>query len=283
LTIIVGVPAYHLPMTAAFDGSRGTDQRFTDALSGSDGTSDPSVLMPVLDVYPDALSAPMPEGLIPVMPAQVPVTPVGIRADPIVGPAGRQPANRVPQPQRAGQRQAGTRPGAPRPAVARQTVAAQNVVPPRPQVQPHRPITASNTAAAPITARPSAAGQQPPTISWQGRSMSAADIAAMVRAGLSGQSPPQGQQSLSNTHPQSTGSGAPQAVAPAAPMASQYSGRGQARNDAREQSRERRRTAVPSQRRSSSVWAVLVFMVVILFATGLGQKIIDLITELLNR
>jgi hypothetical protein len=40
---------------------------------------------------------------------------------------------------------------------------------------------------------------------------------------------------------------------------------------------------VPSQRRSSSVWAVLVFMVVILFATGLGQKIIDLITELLNR
>jgi hypothetical protein len=66
-------------------------------------------------------------------------------------------------------------------------------------------------------------------------------------------------------------------------MASQYSGRGQARNDAREQSRERRRTAVPSQRRSSSVWAVLVFMVVILFATGLGQKIIDLITELLNR
>ena len=66
-------------------------------------------------------------------------------------------------------------------------------------------------------------------------------------------------------------------------MASQYSGRGQARNDAREQSQERRRTAVPSQKRSSSIGAVIVFLVVILFATGLGQKIIDLITELLNR
>ena len=274
-------------MTAAFDGSRGTDQRFTDALSGSDGTSDPSVLMPVLDVYPDALSAPMPEGLVPVLPVQVPVAPVGIRADPIVGPAVRQPANRSQQPQRAGQRQPGTRQPAPRPAVARQTVSAQNVVPPRPQVQPYRPITAntaaSNTAAQPLPSRQPPLGQQPHTISWQGRSMSAADIAAMVRAGLSGQNPPQGQQTWSSTHPQSTGSGSPQAVAPAAPMASQYSGRGQARNDAREQSQERRRTAVPSQKRSSSIGAVIVFLVVILFATGLGQKIIDLITELLNR
>ena len=208
----------------------------------------------------------------------IPVAPVGIRADPIVGPAVRQPANRSQQPQRAGQRQPGTRQPAPRPAVARQTVSAQNVVPPRPQVQPYRPIT---TASSPAALPP--VGQQPHTISWQGRSMSAADIAGMVRAGLSGQSPPQGRPPWSTTHPQSTGSGSPQAVAPAAPMASQYSGRGQARNDAREQSQERRRTAVPSQKRSSSIGAVVVFLVVILFATGLGQKIIDLITELLNR
>ena len=39
----------------------------------------------------------------------------------------------------------------------------------------------------------------------------------------------------------------------------------------------------PAQKRSSSIGAVVVFLVVILFATGLGQKIIDLITELLNR
>lgn len=151
-------------------------------------------------------------------------------------------------------------------------MAAQNTVPTRPQVQSYRPINPA----------PPAPGQQGHTISWQGRAMSAADIAAMVRSGLSGQSPPQDQQSFQATHPQSMGSSTPPAVAPAAPMASQYNGRGQARNDARERSQERRRTAVPAQKRSSSVGAVLVFMVVILFATGLGQKIIEFVTELLN-
>src|SRR5664279_3248348 len=59
-------------MTAGFDAMRGTDQRFSDALSGADGTGDPAVMMPVLDVYPDALSAPMPSleaGLIPIVTA----------------------------------------------------------------------------------------------------------------------------------------------------------------------------------------------------------------------
>jgi len=272
LTVTVGVPAYHLAMTAAFDGTRGTGQRFPDALSGSDGTSDPSVMMPVLDVYPDALSAPMPLDVIPLVPLPIPLPPSGVRADPVVGPAGRPagPSQRAAQRQ-TGQRQSGQR-SASRPAPGRQSLTAQTTVPARPQVQSYRPIAATP-----------APGQQGHTISWQGRSMSAADIASMVRASLSGQPTPQGQQSFQATHPQSMGSAAPPAVAPAAPMASQYSGHGQARNDARERSQERRRTAVPTTRRSSSIWAVLVFMVVILFATGLGQQIIELITELLNR
>jgi len=31
------------------------------------------------------------------------------------------------------------------------------------------------------------------------------------------------------------------------------------------------------------MWTMIVFLVVIAFATGIGQKIIDVITELLNR
>jgi hypothetical protein len=71
-------------------------------------------------------------------------------------------------------------------------------------------------------------------------------------------------------------------------MASQYSGHGQARNEARERSQERRRTAPTpdrgaNSRRRSSVGAVLVFFFVIVFASGLGQKAIDLLSELFNR
>ena len=65
--LAVGVPAYDSDMTAAFDATSGTDYRFTDALSGSDGTGDPSIMMPILDVYPDALSACMPNDLVPVI------------------------------------------------------------------------------------------------------------------------------------------------------------------------------------------------------------------------
>lgn len=87
-------------------------------------------------------------------------------------------------------------------------------------------------------------------------------------------------QSFQATHPQSHGSGSPNAVAPAAPMASQYSPMRDARNAA--QARRQQRPPTTNKRKSSG-WAVLVFFFVILFATGLGQKIIDLITELLNR
>ncbi len=119
--------------------------------------------------------------------------------------------------------------------------------------------------------------------------MTAADLSAMFRGSMPDQPAQVDRESFQATHPQSAGSGAPAAVAPAAPMASQYNrGGGQARNDAREQSQERRRTAptpdrAAASRRRSSVWAVLVFFFVIVFATGLGQKAIDLVTELFNR
>ena len=63
-------------------------------------------------------------------------------------------------------------------------------------------------------------------------------------------------------------------------MASQYSPMRDARNAA--QARRQFRPPTSSKRKSSS-WAVIVFFFVILFATGIGQKIIDFITELLNR
>jgi hypothetical protein len=101
----------------------------------------------------------------------------------------------------------------------------------------------------------------------------------MVRNSLS-QSGQVDRQSFQATHPQSHGSGSPNAVAPAAPMASQYSPMRDARNAA--QARRQLRPAASRQRKTSA-WAVIVFIFVIVFATGLGQKIIDLITELLNR
>ena len=118
--------------------------------------------------------------------------------------------------------------------------------------------------------------------------MSAADLSAMFRSSMPGQSAQVDRESFQATHPQSAGSGAPAAVAPAAPMASQYSGHGQARNDARERSQERRRTTPTpdrgaASRRRSSAGAVLVFLLVILFASGLGQKAIELFSELFNR
>lgn len=113
--------------------------------------------------------------------------------------------------------------------------------------------------------------------------MTAADVSAMFRNLRSGQSEQLDRQSYQATHPQSMGSAAPSAVAPAAPMASQYSARGQVRNTARDQAQERRRTSSAAPRKQSSVWAVLVFLVVIVFASGLGQKAIDLFNELFNR
>ncbi len=275
-------------MTAAFDATSGTDYRFTDALSGSDGTGDPSIMMPVLDVYPDALSAAMPNDLIPVIvpPVLQPPQP-GVRAEPVAGPANRS-GNRPPAQRGQAQRAQTQRPA--QQAASRQQAAARQQparpaapvrpVPPRPAVQPYRPISQTSPVQ---PARPTG-----PSFTWQGKTMTAADLSAMFRGSMPNQPSQVDRESFQATHPQSAGSGAPSAVAPAAPMASQYSGHGQARNEARERSQERRRTAPTpdrgaNSRRRSSVGAVLVFFFIILFASGLGEKAIDLISELFNR
>jgi hypothetical protein len=250
-------------------------------------------MMPVLDVYPDALSAPMPVDLVPVVvPRPLPsptAAAAGVRAE---------PARPAPS-QRGATRQTGTRPGqtwqrpAGQPGQPRQnpaTTAGRPAVPrtavprtdqPRPAqpraIAPSAPTSARRTAPQPAN--------QPANrpFTWQGMSVSATEVAAMFRSSLPGQSAQVDRESFQATHPQSMGSAAPNAVAPAAPMASQYSGRGAARNTARDQAQERRRVTNTVRKRGSSTWAVIVFLVVIAFATGIGQKIIDVITELLNR
>jgi hypothetical protein len=256
-------------MTAAFDdATRGTDQRFNDALSGSDGTADPSILMPVLDVYPDSLSAPMPIDLVPVIVPPTPLPP-GVGIDPIF----QLPARPVTAPRtqpRAAQR-GNQRPGQPK----------VNVPPNQRPVGSRTPPAPTRPASIP-PARPPAAG---PTLSWQGRQLSAGDVAAAFRSGF-GQQGQVDRTSFQATHPQSQGSVAPAAVAPAAPMASQYSQRGQLRNTARDQAQERRRSssnASGMRKRASSTWAVIVFLLVIGFSTGLLQKIIEFVTELINK
>ncbi len=265
-------------MTAAFDAERGTGT-FTDALSGSDGTGDPSVLMPVLDVYPDALSAPMPVDLVPVIvpPTPRPPEPAGVRASPVTGPAAarRAPAAAVRAPAAA----RGQRPS--RPAVPGAVDQWGRPLGPGPA----RPVgpSSANPPARQAAARPPAS-----PLTSRGRTMTAADLSAMFRSMRSGQSEQIDRISFQATHPQSGGSGAPSAVAPAAPMASHYSQRGQTRSTARDQASERRRTnsmgpTSSRPRKGSSTWAVIVFLIVIAFSTGLGQRVIDAINELLNR
>lgn len=118
--------------------------------------------------------------------------------------------------------------------------------------------------------------------------MSAADLTAMFRTRRTGQSAQLDRTSFQATYPQSSGSGTPLATAPAAPMASQYSQRGQLRNTARNEASERRRSSSTrpggtGQQRTSSTWAVIVFLFVIAFATGIGQRVIEFVTELFNR
>jgi len=286
----VGVPAYHSAMTAAFDATHGTDQRFTDALSGSDGMADPSTMMPVLDVYPDALSASMPVDVVPVDGLPVVLPPLaqpnqqpGVRAEPVSAAAAGQPMGRRPAAARGPQRPAATRSPQRRPAPAWEVFQpAQRPVAPR-------PAAARPTAPRPPAPLPPAAAYRRPqaspaaTSSLQGRTVTAADVADMFRNVRPGRPMQVDRQSFQATHPQSVASASPAAVAPAAPMASQYTARGQVRNTSRDRAQERRRVSSSVRRRGSSVWAVIVFMFVILFATGLGQKAIDLITGLLNR
>jgi len=320
-------------MTAGFDAMRGTDQRFSDALSGADGTGDPAVMMPVLDVYPDALSAPMPSleaGSIPI------VTALTARAaDQAAGAPqttwSAQPARsagqtggRMPPAARGlapgGQAPRGQAPSgqAPR-GQATSGPAVRPAQPSRP-AQPTRPVQQPRTATqagSPQTIRPAAPspanaqsvfGNISEMIgTWSYRSKIAQSDAywtarqqfapqsarppAPQRLAAPPQRPANSQRAVttqqyrpppSRTSAQSQASASPAEVAPAAPTVSQY---GQMR-EIRNQSQLRRAARSPREARKSrgqSVFAVLVFLVIVLFATGVGQRIIDAVNALIQR
>jgi len=258
-------------MTAGYDAMRSADQRFSDALSGADGTGDPAVLMPVLDVYPDALSAPMP------------VTDIGPGAS--LWPASRRigaPVIAVAQPA------APTR--GPVPAAGGRIAARERGRGPAGYAPGYAaPAARPSAARAPQPARPMAA----PTANWPGSTVSTADLVSNVRQYLSaaGNSASLQRSAAAPSHQQPQASTSPAEVAPAAPTVSQYSAMGQYRN----QARARKAGQPPSSRfavamattkqspRRQSVWAVLVLIVVVLFATGIGQRIVDAVTALFQR
>ncbi len=324
---VAGASAYDRSMTAGFDAMRGTDQRFSDALSGADGTWDPAVLMPVLDVYPDALSAPMPSldaGSIPLVTA---VT-AGTAADRVV-PDG-QPAAPAQPLRSLGQASAGRLPASARgPASTQRAARPAPVARPRPAPQPRAPGPAAQTGspaairpAAPSPAnaqsalrnisdmigawsyqskitqsdaywnarqqisgqsvRPASPLRSVPSASSAQRSASSAQRSApsTQRSAPSQQYSPPSAQRYSPSQPQASTS--PDEVAPAAPTVSQY---GQMR-EIRNQSQLRRAARSPREARKSrgqSGLAVLVFIVVVLFATGVGQRILDAINALFQR
>lgn len=243
-------------MTAGWEGGLDgrardrTDQRFADALSGTDGTGDPSVLMPVLDVYPDALSAPMPDAMVPVPPIDLAAALTAARLSAPVAPqqVPRQSHQQVPQPGRYGRPAGGNVPRPPpaaRPPVATQPVATQPVVA---RYDQPRPMSARLPSAVELTdwAKSGFTGPMPHGAFWE--SSGARDLAAAARRSAAGQRRP---------------------AAPAPPPP---------RRPARPNNR-------PTTRRNkgSSIWAVLFFLIVIAFASGLGQQLLRAISELFNR
>jgi len=298
-------------MTAGFDAMRGTDQRFSDALSGADGTGDPAVMMPVLDVYPDALSAPMPSleaGSIPIVTALAAIQGGPPPAAPPARPA--QSGGRVP-PAVRGQAAGGrtVRPAEP----TRPTQPLRPVQRTRPVQQPPTATQAgSPQAIRPVAPSPANAQSALRNLSdrigtwsyqskvaqsdayWNARQQVAPQStrpAATQRSAAPAQRPANSQRAVATqqyrpaptrTSAQSQASASPTEVAPAAPTVSQY---GQMR-EIRNQSQLRRATRTPRQVRKSrgqSVLSVLVFIVIVLFATGVGQRIIDAVNSLIQR
>lgn len=249
------------------------EQRFTDALCGPDGTWDPAVLMPVLQVYPDALSAPMPDAMV-----------AGPAVDPadLLAAARARAAAELPTPVQArlaAQRawadservaQPGRRGADPGPA--RRPAPAAWSAP-----DPHRAASpTARPAARPGMQRPPGAAPRPvPTASAPagsggraGRPPTPAEVADLLRTTFGGmaQGMTQGITNGLTRGPNRNLAAAarqhqPAAHAPTPPLP-----------------RTTRR-----RNRGSSIWAVLVFLVVIAFASGLAQQILTAISGLFNR
>jgi len=246
-------------MTAGWAGGvedrarRRPDQLFADALCGPDGTGDPAVLMPVPDVYPDALSAPMPDTRVPV------VLPVDLAA--VVPAAGRVAPpvpQRVPQPGRYGRN-----PPAARGRQQQQTAPIRRAAPAQPAAVPTSPVPA--TAPRPIGNQ--AAAMISPARPWSPRSATPTELAGWAKGGFAGPAP-RGVSRDTPARPSVDARGRASArtpfQAPAPPT-------------------PRRNSSSTRRNRGSSIWAVLVFLVVIAFASGLAQQLIHAISELFNR
>lgn len=253
-------------MTAGFDAATMADRVFRDALSGPDGTWDPAPTMPVLEMYPDALSAPMPapdSGGGPALPA-VPVPP----------PVPPDPSWDSATPSSAGTRSPG--PGR-RPAQQRSSPARRGSAT-RPPVTPKQPARVQPALATPRRSTPSS-GRSP---SSGRRGESARDVFEAFRQQFTGsmEAARQGAENWgaptpgparSHREPQAAGA---QAQRPSAAPGSAT--RAQLRRNA---------ASAPGRKSSaaSGVWAVLVFIVIAAFATGWGQRIIEAISELFRQ
>jgi hypothetical protein len=225
------------------------EQRFADALGGPDGTGDPAVLMPVLQVYPDALSAPMPDGMV----ALPPLDPNEIlaaarQAVPVPTPAQarmaaqRAASDRVAQPGRSG------RAAAP-PQRLRMAPSGRGEPDPRHALAPHlqapRQPGSHQSPLPPVPISGSSA--------WSGRTMSPTEMAGFFRQTFAGMT--QGVNPITQRYQ-------PTAHAPTPPLP---------RNP------QRRRN------KGSGIWAVLLFLVIIAFASGIAQQLISAVSELFNR
>lgn len=266
--------SYHLFMTTGWADPAGragtpgarepTGQRFSDALCGPDGTGDPAVLMPVLQVYPDALSAPMPDAMV---------------AGPPVDPAAMLAAARraVPEPTPAQVRMAAQRAAAG--GVAQPGRYGRNQAPPA-QPRPSRRDAPSawgrpepRTAAAPYMQGPRRPGANPAPAGSAPRTHG--DIA--LHTGLSGPTlrttlSELGNLARSGFPAPRAGMGAAVPTMPAAQAPAPH-----APTPPLPRHPQRRRN------KGSSIWAVLVFLVVIAFASGIAQQILHALSELFNR
>lgn len=245
------------------DASRGrTDQGFADALCGPDGTGDPSVMMPVLQVYPDALSAPMPDAMV----AVPPVDPAAMLAAAGAAPtpaqarvaAQRMTADRVARPGRYGGQPAQS--ATARPPQRRETPSAWGSLEPHSAVAPHlQGPRQPGSSQQPTGSAPRSQGTTALNTGLSGPSLrtTLSELGGLARSGFPALRPGPGAAGLRMSVPQ-----APAPHAPAPPLP---------RN-------------LPRRRnKGSSIWAVLVFLVVIAFASGIAQQIISAISELFNR
>lgn len=230
------------------------EQQFADALGGPDGTGDPSVLMPVLQVYPDALSAPMPDAMVPLPPLDPAALAVaaGMPTPPLTPAQARVAAQRAAERAAAARREA-------QPVRSQVPSAQRRPSPPTPRAAPSAwGNLEPHSAVAPHLQGPRQPGTNqvptpPASSAWTGRTMSPTEVAGFLRSTLSG-----------ITHG-------------ANPAISQFQPAPHAPTPPLPRSTQRRRN------KGSSVWAVLVFLVVVAFASGIAQQIISAVSELFNR